>query len=56
MCDMRHKWMLDRAGDTSRFEIRAELLERIRGFTGVLVELRVFDRVFRDVSFTYAPE
>ncbi|MHC4819962.1 MAG: hypothetical protein ACYTF8_18125 [Planctomycetota bacterium] len=43
-------------GDTSRFEIRAGLLERIRGFTGVLVELSVFDRVFRDVSFTYAPE
>ncbi len=43
-------------GDTSRFEIRADLLERIRGFSGVLVELNVFDRVFRDVAFTYAPE
>ena len=43
-------------GDTSRFEIRADLLERIRSFRGVIVELHVFDRVFRDVAFTYAPE
>ena len=43
-------------GDTSRFEIRADLLERLRGFSGVVVELKVFDRVFRDVAFTYAPE
>jgi len=43
-------------GDTSRFEIRADLLKRIRAFAGVIVELEVFDRVFRDVAFTYAPE
>jgi hypothetical protein len=43
-------------GDTSRFEVRADLLERIRSFRGVIVELNVFDRVFRDITFTYAPE
>ena len=35
---------------------RADLLKRIRAFAGVIVELEVFDRVFRDVAFTYAPE
>jgi hypothetical protein len=44
------------AGDTSRFEVRAGRLERIRSFRGVIVELNVFDRVFRDIAFTYAPE
>jgi hypothetical protein len=43
-------------GDTSRFEVRADLFERIRAFAGVIVELTVFDRVFRDVAFTYGPE
>ncbi|MHC4137016.1 MAG: hypothetical protein ACYTDU_08275 [Planctomycetota bacterium] len=43
-------------GDTSRFEIQADLLKRTRSFRGVIVELDVFDRVFRDVTFTYAPE
>lgn len=44
------------AGDTSRFEVRADLLGRIRDFRGVIVELNVFDRVFRDIAFTYASE
>ena len=43
-------------GDTSRFEIRKDLLKRIRSFRGVIVELKVFDHVFRDIRFTYAPE
>lgn len=43
-------------GDTSRFEIRADLLERIRGFSGVIDELEVFDRVYKEIPFTYAPE
>ena len=46
----------DTVGDTSHFEISADLLERIRDFRGVIVELHVFDRVFRDVTFTYAAE
>ena len=43
-------------GDTSHFETSADLLGRISGFRGVIVELRVFDRVFRDVTFTYSAE
>ena len=43
-------------GDTSRFEIRADLIKRIRSFSGAIVELEVFDRVFKDIAFTYAPQ